>query len=372
MFHILLLSAGSLLGQNVLDALEGRRDRVRITGLNTVGGNPRVFRCDRAYKAPAALTPGFVDFLRDIVAREKPDLILPGRDEDLIFLAQLAEQDPEMARLIPGGSLHAVRIMNDKALSYRFAQEHGLPFAESFVLDASANAEQAIAWAARQGYPVLAKPREGFGSNGIRILCEEAHLRALLRRAPSGLVLQEMIDFGEDRWKQVQQFRETADAGVPLFFQVPDNRQYAGQALIQRDGTVSHVFTSLSLMVLGRCESAQPLPDPELVRVTRAYAEAFARLGWRGVFNLQCRKHGASYRVNELNGRMSGSTSARRYLGFDEPRELIRAFCNHDIGPDPRETGCTDGVVYRSLTDYFVPAAAEATFARDGVWTRKS
>ena len=66
---------------------------------------------------------------------------------------------------------------------------------------------------------------------------------------------------------------------------------------------------------------------------------------------------------------MSGSTSARRWLGFDEPRLLFQAFQGHDIGPDPREVAGLQGMVRRMLTDYFIPSCAAAQFNDSGVWT---
>ncbi len=50
--RLLILSVGSLLGQNVLDALEGRRERVHVIGASLAADNARLFRCDTAYLTP--------------------------------------------------------------------------------------------------------------------------------------------------------------------------------------------------------------------------------------------------------------------------------------------------------------------------------
>ena len=44
-------------------------------------------------------------------------------------------------------------------------------------------------------------------------------------------------------------------------------------------------------MVLGRCEKSELWIDPAFTELTRKYAEAIADKGWRGVFNLQCRRN---------------------------------------------------------------------------------
>jgi hypothetical protein len=65
---------------------------------------------------------------------------------------------------------------------------------------------------------------------------------------------------------------------------------------------------------------------------------------------------------------MSGSTSARRWLGFDELRETILAFAGRDIGPDPRGTAPPAALVLRAPSDFLVPRDAIAAFERDGRW----
>lgn len=368
-FHILILSVGSLLGQNLLDALDGRRSRVLVTGLDCSGENPRVFRCNKAYKAPLTESPEFSHFLRDVIEQEQPDLILPGRDQDVLALAELGCAVPVIRSLIPGGAVEAVKIMNDKGLSCRFAKAYGLPFADSFVLD-EGTADQARAWARTRGFPLLAKPRMGFGSLGIRVICDEIQLGALLGSKPEGFLLQKMLDVSDEWRRSLARFRGELDSGIPFFFHLPDGNQFAGQTIIGPGGSVGRIFTSRSLMVLGRCERTERWDDPDFIAVTRAFAEAVSDAGWRGVFNLQCRRTSDGYVGIEMNGRMTGSTSARGWLGYDEMRQLILEFRNFDIGPDNRYRQETKGTVYRSLTDYFVAEADRRMFDTQGIWLR--
>ena len=121
--RLMMLSAGSLVGQNILDSLEGRRHRLRIIGLNSLPHNPRVFRCDRAYLVPSANSPEFESRLADIIGKEDPDLILPGRDDDILTLIRLRQCRPEWKKKIPMGSLEAAEIMDDKSRSAEFAKK---------------------------------------------------------------------------------------------------------------------------------------------------------------------------------------------------------------------------------------------------------
>ncbi|MBN2338751.1 MAG: hypothetical protein JXP48_09445 [Acidobacteria bacterium] len=375
-FHIMILSGGSLIGQNILDSLEGRRDRVRLTGVNRDADHPRLFRYDRVHLCPPLEADSFRPFLLDLVERERPDAILPGRDHDTVELAELAAAFPELRKRIPCGDPEAARTLNDKGLSYRFAERHALPFAPTCLVEDEGR-EAVRAWAAAQGFPLLAKPRRGYGSLGVRILTRPEQLDAFLDRHGEGYILQKYLDLDPERERFIEEYLRDLDCGVPLFAHLPEERQYAGQAVIAPDGRVGRVFTSVNRMVIGRCERSAPHPDPELEAVTRAYAEAMAASGWRGMFNLQCRRTPDAYAAHEMNGRMSGSTSARRWLGYDEVRELLSTWFGVDIGPDGREGGARgaesgEGTVCRSLSDDFVARRDVERLARERVWDRDS
>jgi len=334
-FHIMILSIGSLLGQNILDSLETRRDKVWVTGLNSIADNPRNFRCDKVYLSPKAQDPDFEDFLVNVITKENPDMILPGRDLDIVKLAEFSLQHPEFKSKIPAGSLEAAQIMDDKGLSYEFAKKFDLPFAESLLPETQTN-EQIMSWINEQGYPILAKPREGFGSGGIRILCNSDHVQSFLNQYPKGYVFQKLMGISEDNLRKIDTFYKEIEAGIPFFFHLPDHNQYAAQTMILPDGSIGEIITFLSLMVLGRCEQSQRFEDPDFTRTMLKYAQAMSSIGWRGMFNLQCRKTDKGYIGIEMNGRMSGSTSARSLMGFDDLRMMISAFYNVDIGLDRR------------------------------------
>lgn len=128
---ILITSISSLVGQNVLDALEGRRAGVRVIGVNSLAEAASNFRCDVCYMVPMAAEDGrYRARLLEIMESERPDLVLAGRDDDVLALAAIREQHPRFAPGITCGSLEAARTMDDKLLSYHFARKRGRPFAD--------------------------------------------------------------------------------------------------------------------------------------------------------------------------------------------------------------------------------------------------
>jgi len=367
-FKILITSVGSLLGQNILDVLEGRREKIELIGINTVAENPRVFRCDRLYKSVNSNQSEFEDRLLTIIQKEMPHLVLAGRDEDVHVLALFFKKYVLYKNMFPNGSINAIEIMNDKAKSLEFTQKYHLPFASSFILNEST--EHVFDWANKVGYPIISKPRDGFGSLGIRILMHENHLTNLINLGIQNLILQKLIGFNDKNLSQLNHFEENIKCGVPFFFHLPDDLQYASQVLIHEDGHFDEIFTSKSLMVLGRCEKSEPYHNPEMMRVSIEYAKAIVNEGWKGMFNLQLREDQGNFYGIEMNGRMSGSTSARAWCGYDELRLLIQSYYQFDIGDNPKYPSKPDGFIFRSLTDYYISNLDCETFNQCDFWDR--
>jgi carbamoyl-phosphate synthase large subunit len=363
---LLILSVGSLLGQNILDCLESRREAVRVIGTNSEPDNPRVFRCDVAYLVTRVEAEHELETqVLEIIRREQPDLILPGRDDDVVFLARLRERHPSLAARIPCGSSKMAAVMRDKALSHEFAAAHSLPFAATFVVPEQNAAAALEAWLHVHPLPLLAKPRAGFGSRGIRLIYTREQLGLALEQP--GTVLQEFIGRPPD----LTAIEDVWRSGVPWFFSIPETAQYAGQTVISPAGEVGEIFCSVNTMVLGRCERSQRIEEPEFVRLTCAFAEAFAAAGWRGPANFQFKRHtDETYLAHEFNGRMTGSTSARLLMGFDEIALVVQRFLGRQLRPVAMPATTLGDSVHRTLTDLPLLQSEVARLRNYGCWER--
>lgn len=363
---LLITSVGSFLGHNILEALESVRSRIRVIGVNYDADNPRLFRCDRAYLVPKFEETEALDRrLEEIISLENPDILLPGRDHDVVALAQLRERRPDLSSKIPCGSFWLADMMQDKLATSQFARDRGLPFAETISVVAPAN--QIADLVSRYGFPLIAKPRRGYGSLGVRVLFDAAQLTAALRLPD--YVVQPFLAPPENLADMIPDL----SAGVPLFFMVPDERQFASQTVIAPGGAIVEPCYTINRMVLGRPERCELWHDPRFAEATHAWTSALSAAGWRGSLNLQFRRLAdGSYLGFELNGRMSGSSSARCHLGFHEPRILVEQFLGPSAWPDTEPVRCEPGFVSRSLSDGFVAASEVARLRAEGVWTASS
>ena len=366
----MVLSVGSLLGQNILDALENRRDKVFITGLDMGFKNARLFRCDQVFISPGIDEPEFESFVLKMIDDLNPNIIFAGRDHDTLFLAKLVEKYPELIEKVIVGKPHCAELMNDKAKSYDFAQKYNLPFAKSFIFDKK-NFDEAKQWAKECGFPLIVKPREGFGSLGIRIVSNSDELETFQKLFDtSEYMIQEILELDDKTIQILEEYKRTIHAGIPFNFHIPVHDQYAAQGFISRDGSIKKVFTNVTKLLIGRAEGSIHVDNDELARVGRLYTEAIAKEGWRGFFNLQVRKVGDTFVAHEMNGRMSGASSARRWIGYDEIRIAIEDWISIDIGSGPDNGESLDGIVQRSLTDYYISKPDMDELSEKGKWAK--
>lgn len=365
-FKILILSVGSLLGQCVLDVLEGRRQGIKVIGLNSQAQNPCNFRCDQAYLMPLSdQRQAFTERFLEILALESPNLILPGRDEDVLFLAEFREAYPVHAARIPCGTPTAARIVNDKHHTWQWAQSRCLPFAESFLLT-SVSRPQLPAFLNRCVYPLIAKPRNGFGSQGVCFVRCEAGIDQLARTGD--VFLQEYLGQGKQLEADFACYDHQCGRNVPLFFQIPDTTQYAAQTLIGPDGRQGASFCSVNTMIMGRVEVFRQQALPGLEALLGQYTQALAAIGWRGCVNLQAKPDADGvWKAFELNLRMTGGTSSRLHFSFDELGLLLKEFYPEFDFPVMKGAAIA-GTVIRRLHDTFIPDSCVDALVRNGIW----
>lgn len=318
--RILLTSGGSLVGQNLVQALAGRRENLVLMATNSEVGEPALAEMDRVFPVPP--TSGNEEelalIMADLVDSFNIDLVIPCRDEDVLLLARLREARPDLeARILAGRSILA-EICLDKLKSADFSLRHGLPFAESC---SAADREQAGSMARRLGFPLIIKPRRGFASRGVRLILNQLQLDAVLGN--DHLLIQAWLG---DPGPVADSCQDMQRNGIPLFHTFEADK-HSVQAILGRNGEVLAVHATLHRMRSGISWGVQNADCPRLQSLGARCAEVFAGQGWVGPLNIQCqRRLDGEYVIFEYNGRFTGATAARCLLGFDEVGIVGREF----------------------------------------------
>jgi len=363
-YTLVITAVGGGVGRTLLQALRGRRGRLRVVGLSSRADAPELYDCDAAWLVPpTAERDAHQERLIELIGQERADLVIPGRDEDVLALAELGEAHPALSPRLLCGPTDAARVLVDKRVGAAFAQAEELPFAPT--IDAGApDAPRRIAeMLSSHGFPLIAKPAEGNGSRGVRVLLDRSQLQRQLGRP--GVLLQPMIDA-----PRASALRPDLDDGVPLFWEVPEERLFAVRGWIGRDGVVRPGCAYVMSMVAGRFERMALVDDIDLHLLGSRYGEALAsRLRWRGPYHLQCKRDAAGrYWPIELHGRFGGGTAARALLGHDEAGALLRHWLGEDaLALHPARPGEASAVHLRP-EDTVLQRSPLATLAAEGRW----
>lgn len=356
---LLLLSGGSLVGRNILDLVADRRGSVHLIATNSEADSATLYEYDTVYLTPT--TAGepikFEQRVLQIIEEEKPDLVIPCRDDDVIFLANLKEKRPDLSEQLVCGSLRTAEAMYDKYKSWEFAVEFNLPFVPTV---SNRSEEEVFEFLSFYGFPLLAKPRIGFASRGIYILNNERHVKHILQKEK--YVIQKYLG----NPATIRTFLEDVQyGGIPLHHTF-EGLKHSIQIWIKPDGTSAGWFCSKNVNQGGSSLSLEKHNGEESKQLAEKCLDVFSQSGWQGPVNIQCQisPEGDLF-IYEFNGRISGATAARYLMGFDEMKLMANAFLNVRI---PSRTDLNNSKVLRYYADKTVPIKARNELERKGVW----
>jgi carbamoyl-phosphate synthase large subunit len=286
---VLVTGAGALLGQGILRSLRRSSLAPTLVAVDPSPLSAGLYWADSAHLVPMARDPAYLERIEEVLRLEKPDVVMVGTDVELmIFAEHRARIEAEHDCIVLVSPPEVIAIADDKWLTFRFFEEHGLPRPDSALADG------AVALAERVGFPLIAKPRVGARSVGVEKLTSMEQLHALLETDPEGLVFQE-------------------SAG-------PDDQEYTAGTLTF-DGVCHAAITLRRDLRDGNTYRAFTGHWPELDAQVRTYAE---QLGGFGPVNFQFRVKEGRTRVFEINGRFSGTTPLRDHAGFPEVELCLR------------------------------------------------
>lgn len=280
---------------------------LREEGLEVVlvNSNPATIMTDPNMADRVYIEPLTVEFLERIIARERPDGIIPtlGGQTGLNLVTQLAMEgilDRYGVELL-GTPLTAIQDAEDRELFRQLMQQIGEPIPESVAVT---SVEEAITFADRVGYPVIVRPAYTLGGTGGGIARDEDELRQVVQRGLAlsliGQVLVEQCVLG---WKEIEYevMRDGADNCITVC--AMENFDPMG------------VHTGESIVVA----PTQTLTDVEYQILRSAALKIIRALGIEGGCNIQFAldPNSLRYFVIEVNPRVSRSSAlASKATGY--------------------------------------------------------
>ncbi len=295
--NVLVLGVGGNVSQGIIKALKNSdfgETKLHIIGACISPDSLGLYMCDKGMISPYANEERFLPWLIDVCNREKVDVVLTGVEENIMAISkQYARFCAETKAVFVASDLDKLEIGLDKYLTCEWLREKGLHFPKYCLLE-DKDAVQALV--EECGYPLIAKPRVGKGSSGVRKItcCEELDAIGTLQ----DYVLQECV--GD----------ETKEYTVGCYV----DKQGINRETIVMHRRLEHGSTAIASVVQDEAVKA------EANRICAAFAP-------KGPLNIQMRKNDAGEAVCfELNVRFSGTTPMRTQFGFKDVEALIKEY----------------------------------------------
>jgi len=314
---ILVTSATSGVGLAVVDSLRNRRINLRVIGVSTepFGGLDSEF--DLVFESPSTESMEFPNFVENLCQSEKVDLVIAGRDDDLLALAN-CHDNPESVVKLQSGPGSMLRLFRDKFFAYEWCKEHSIDFAASLDIDSfQANANLTEFLRDFDRFPLVLKPRCGDGSRGVHILRNQNDLQNALKL--NNHVIQEFV--GEIPAGNIE---PNLNLGVPLFWNFPELEQGVIVLIVDSKKRSGESFTCVATHSQGVVNKMWREDDPALSGLADRILRELIDEGFDGICNFSAMKASdGTWKVIEINPRFTGGTAGRLLLGFDEVGKLL-------------------------------------------------
>lgn len=321
--RVLVSGAGSDVGQGIIKALKGSRNKYFIVATDIHHYCPGFFMADKGHVVRPAGKEGWLEETISICNKEAIDVILLGTDPEPPFFAKYKETiERESSAKIIVDPLEKIEMAADKWKTVEFLRTNNLNFPFTALGDDKAQIRQLVK---QCGFPLIVKPRRGSGSKDVIRVRDNSELEQAIKNVPDSIVQEYLSPDDQEYTSAVCLSKEGAIAGLITF-----KRQ------LDREGTTIRAITSDSKMI-----------NDEIKKIALA-------LKPYGPCNIQLRLTERGAIPFEINLRFSGTTAIRSMLGFNDPDFFVQ----HLINNKPAYTiDYKKGVVMRYSEEVFIDAA---------------
>ncbi len=276
---VAVTGVGGGVGQSILKALQPTsHETVGIDGDLLATG---LYGVSCAYQGYYANTDKFLPFLEKVCDQEQVEVLFPGLDAELPYLARSKSVvEKKTGTRVVVSSPSVVEIADDKLLTYDFLEKNGFPALETYNL---------LDYDDQLDFPVVVKPCQGGArSIGKEVIKDSATL---------------------------EEFKKTPQAQNYVVQEYSTGDEYTCGTL-SLDGEFMGAIIMTRQLRCGDTYKAFVVQDEKIQDYLQ---EVIMALNPWGPCNVQLRlQNGVPY-IFEFNARCSGTTASRALAGFNEP-----------------------------------------------------
>jgi carbamoyl-phosphate synthase large subunit len=324
--RVLVTAAGSIVAQGIMKSLKlanrsGVRYGIVSADMNSMAAG--LYRSDSGIIIPESTSPNYVDAVVGACRKFEIEAIFCGSDDELLVLSGARKRiHEESGAKVMVGDIDALSIARDKWKTVEFCKNNRLPFAPSSI------PERSEEFVMEHGYPVVVKPREGYGSLHMYVtqnMSELEHAVSAISKAGWHPMLQKYIS-GD------QEFT----TGVTV------------------DRNSKYVMSSISMRKIIKNGQTHKAFIDFFQQVRKSAEEAALKLGTHGAINIQTmiERGDTEPQIIEINPRFSASCPMRAVAGINEPDIVFR---NAVLGEEIKISSHSRLFCARYSNEIFVP-----------------
>jgi carbamoyl-phosphate synthase large subunit len=298
--NVLVTAVGGIVGEGIVKSLkfanmdEGSPVKYKIIGVDMNDQAAGLYRCDFGKLIPPASSTDYLESIMRIVRENDIRAIYVGSDIELVKLAHAKpELESNSNAVVISNPLDVIGAARDKWKTFQFLEKNNLPRAMSCL------PEDKEKFMERYGFPLVVKPREGYGSlffNIVHNSDEMQYALDVIRRHGWRPVIQEYLN--------------------------GTNQEFTSGVTIDKDG--SYVMSSISLQKFPKSGQTYKAFVDSFDPIRKSAEEVAIKLGARNAVNIQAKFDGNEAKVFEINPRFSATVPIRAIAGVNEPDIIYR------------------------------------------------
>jgi len=308
-----------------------------------VNSNPATIMTDPEIADAVYLEPLTVDSVEAIVARERPDALLPtlGGQTGLNLAVELDEAGvlAHYGVELLGTPIETIRLAEDRERFKLKMLEIGEPVPESAIVT---HLDEGLAFASIAGYPLVVRPAYTLAGTGGGVVHDEAQLRDTLAAGlNASLIHQVLLETSLLGWKEIEYEVLRDGAGNCIVVCNMENIDPVG------------VHTGDSIVVA----PSQTLSDREYQMLRTASINVIRALDVQGGCNIQFALHPerSEYAIIEVNPRVSRSSAlASKATGYPIAKIATRIALGQRLDEIPNPVTGITKAAYEPTLDYVV------------------
>lgn len=261
------------------------------------------------YKVPYANADNYKDVLADIIKKHEVKFIFHGSEPELKFISENRDFFEELNVGHPLNSKEIIALCMNKYETFEKLKELGFHLGKYKKIDKTEDIENI------DFFPLVLKPSTGSGGS--------AHVNICFDREDLEMATKYMLKYGVDIVAQEYIYSEneytigvSSDKNANIIGSI-GIRRILGNSLSTR---VKIIKNDKVYMISTGISQGEVINDRHILRQAEEIAK---KLHSVGPLNIQCRIVDNKIFPFEINPRLSGTTSLRAMVGYNEPEAMI-------------------------------------------------